>query len=474
MRSRHLLFAASAAVGLAGCKSLPMGSFQLLNTPAMQIAKTAPAIVVEPGEAITFASDGQIAGMAISGGGIRASAFTLGVFAGLQEIAGSGGNETALDRIDFASSNSGGSWALAAAMTNKRLDRTLVKANDLDQYLRRFEALNKSSTKHWAAAMQKMLTPNGTTVTMGDIRHTRPRAYFNSSMLPSQDPFVFTEQFVHDYRVTGFYARASKQVKDVAFSLDSVPLGFVAATSGSVPGFTHSYASTTLCPGAAGTPSFCAGTDGGWLRLVDGGLYDNTAYKTAWEVARSAVRGGGPARRTVLLIDSKNGWPMPTALWKDASKHKGLFKSGSELLFQGSFPMQEATYRRLAPQMFDAIGFTSVLLDFDAASGFTPAMETLVADLPHLQAMAADEIDCITETGEVIKARKRPKNKDIDAIDWLKRRGGDCFENNFARVGYHHKTTYEFDRAMFAATYQLGVFVARRRAAEIRAALDIK
>ena len=66
-----------------------------------------------------------------------------------------------------------------------------MKANDLDQYLERFEALNKSSTKHWAAAMQKML---GETVTMGDIRQVRPRAYFNASMLPSQDPFVFTDR----------------------------------------------------------------------------------------------------------------------------------------------------------------------------------------------------------------------------------------------------------------------------------------
>ena len=145
--------------------------------------------------------------------------------------------------------------------------------------------------------------------------------------------------------------------------------------------------------------------------MVDGGLYDNGAYKTAWEVARSAVKGGAPERRTILLIDSKNGWPLPTSRWKDASEHTGIFQAGVDLLFKGSFPLQEATYRRLAPQMFDAIGVRSVLLDFDAASEFTPAMKDLVADLPHFTAMAADKIDCVTDSGQVIKARKRPRRR---------------------------------------------------------------
>lgn len=460
MRRCPILLAASA-FSLCACKSLPIGSFELLNTEAMRVAKLTPDIVVEDAERAAFATDGLVAGMAISGGGMRASAFTLGVFAGLEEIG-------ALEKIDFASSNSGGSWALAAALTNRAQSGRLLRDDGLAGYLGRFVELNRSSTKHWARAMETMLGPK---VTMGQARQMRPRPFFNASLLPSQDPFVFVDDFSKKYDINGFYARSDRTVKQLSWSLDDVSLGFVAATSGSVPGFTHSYASTGLCSSGSPPPSFCKGGDGGWLRLVDGGLYDNGAYKTAWEAARSA-RSSLPIRHAVLLIDSKAGWPIPTAKRKDAGQHDGLIKAGGKLLFKGSFPNQEATYRRLAPKMFDSIGYAHVLLDFDAASGFRPEMADMVADLPDLLAMAADRIACLAHDGRLIKPRAR-RNPDDDPIMHLKARGGDCLANNLARVGYHHKTTYHFDCRYFAATYQLGVFVARRREVDVRRELGL-
>ena len=470
LRAATLMLAATALFGLTGCKSLPTGSFELLNTPAMKVAKLTPPITVSVEDRRAFIKDNDVVGMAISGGGMRASAFTLGVFAGLEEITKKDSEASALDRVDFASANSGGSWALAALLANLRADPAFSPRNDYQHYADTFKLLNKSSTRHWAEAMEDAIGPNAT---MGAVRFIRPRAFFNASILQSQDPFVFTKEFSEGYRVDAFYARGRTAPFGQGGSVNSLPLGYVAATSGSVPGFTHSFAHTALCSGPGELPSFC-GRQGNqsWLRLVDGGLYDNEAYKTAWEVAR-AVERDTAGRQVMFLVDSKGGWPIPTTGELEASQHDGLIKAGTLLMFKGSFPLQEATYRRLAPQMFDAIGYQTILLDFDAASGFHAGMEPLVEDLPQLQAMAADEIDCIDDNGQILKANARRRPPDVTPLEWLKQRGGDCLENNFARVGYHHQTTYFYDPRYFASTYQLGVLVARRKAADIRAQLGL-
>lgn len=471
MRTRSVIVAPLFVASLVACKSLPMGSFNLLNTPAMSVAKITPTINVPDADKLSFAADGKIAGMAISGGGMRASAFTLGIFAGLQEIKGSDGR-SALDIIDFASANSGGSWALAALLTDRRTRPGFAPKNEFESYADRFKQLNDSRTKHWARAMQDML---GSSVTMADVGIVRPLAFFNASLLPSQDPFVFTQDFADRYKIAGFYARGSDGSFGTGGSVASLPLGYVTATSGSVPGFTHSYAETNFCTSAEARPSFC-GTkmDGGWLRLVDGGLYDNAAYKTAWEVARASLGPASPAGRAMLLIDAKNGWPVPATSEDDARDHDGLLKAGGSLLFKGSFPNQESTYRRLAPQMFDAIGYRTVLLDFDAAAGFSEPSNVPLDGLEQLFDMAAYKIDCVTDEGIVVEAKSKPANSTATAIERLRDRGGDCLANNLARVGYRHKTTYYFDREFFAATYQLGVYVARRRANDIKAALGMQ
>jgi len=475
MRIPNLILATTALVSLTGCaglKSLPIGTtFELLNTPAMKVAKLTPPIIVDNKDRSDFIKDKDIVGMAISGGGMRASAFTLGVFAGLEEITPKDAEYSALDRIDFASSNSGGSWALAALLANLRANAAFSPKNDYRHYADTFQVLNESQTKHWAEAMQSAIGPQAT---LGAVRYIRPRAFFNASILQSQDPFVFTQDFADGYRIDHYYARGTPEPFGNGGDVLSLPLGYVAATSGSVPGFTHSYAHTQLCAGPGERPSFCGPQNNdSWLRLVDGGLYDNEAYKTAWEVARTVEQDAAAGRRVVLLIDSKPGWPKPTTSEQQAAENDGLLKTGIMLVPKGSFPLQESTYRRLAPKMFDAIGYKTILLDFDAASGFDESMTPLVQDLPQLQAMAADDIDCIDDNGTILKAKDHKRPAGVAPLDWLKQRGGDCLENNFARVGYHYKTTYFFDERFFASTYQLGVFVARRKAAEIRNELGI-
>ncbi|MDP9140453.1 MAG: patatin-like phospholipase family protein, partial [Pseudomonadota bacterium] len=55
------------------------------------------------------AAPGSVIGLAMSGGGIRSNAYHLGLLAGLQEE--KIGGHSALDRVDYLSSVSGGSWA---------------------------------------------------------------------------------------------------------------------------------------------------------------------------------------------------------------------------------------------------------------------------------------------------------------------------------------------------------------------------
>jgi len=64
----------------------------------------------------------KMIGLALSGGGMRANAFHLGILAGLEEFKISNyEGKSLLDRIDYISSVSGGSWALGAYLFNDDL-----------------------------------------------------------------------------------------------------------------------------------------------------------------------------------------------------------------------------------------------------------------------------------------------------------------------------------------------------------------
>ncbi|MBI9082214.1 MAG: patatin-like phospholipase family protein [Desulfobacterales bacterium] len=72
----------------------------------------------------------DLVGLALSGGGMRANAFHLGILSGLYETPIPGSNEknkNLLDRVDYISSVSGGTWALAAYLFNDdRCDGTTI------------------------------------------------------------------------------------------------------------------------------------------------------------------------------------------------------------------------------------------------------------------------------------------------------------------------------------------------------------
>ena len=63
MRAANLFLATPAILSLSGCaslKSLPFGnSFELLNSPAMKVAKVTPPIIVTDRDRSTFVSRGE-------------------------------------------------------------------------------------------------------------------------------------------------------------------------------------------------------------------------------------------------------------------------------------------------------------------------------------------------------------------------------------------------------------------------------
>lgn len=79
-----------------------------------------------------FKSSGQrpekLIGLALSGGGQRSAAFQLGLLSGLSKVPF--GQGTLLNRVDYISSVSGGSWANGAYWASKRSDEELFRCLD--------------------------------------------------------------------------------------------------------------------------------------------------------------------------------------------------------------------------------------------------------------------------------------------------------------------------------------------------------
>lgn len=70
----------------------------------------------------------NLIGLALSGGGQRSAAFQLGLLSGLSKVPF--GQGTLLNRIDYISSVSGGSWANGAYWASKRSDEELFHCLD--------------------------------------------------------------------------------------------------------------------------------------------------------------------------------------------------------------------------------------------------------------------------------------------------------------------------------------------------------
>ena len=475
-------FALAGAMLLAGCSpnlySLPFFTTTTIhNEPALRFLKDGgPATVGGAGPGLSVKdpfADGRVVALTASGGGMRATAFTLGILAELDETLPPGQGRSALEEVDMISSVSGGSWAIASMLTVRAGDRDGALAKAFPRIEKSYAALQHAKVKHWAEPFIPAVTGGLTYKDVYRAGATRPLpfVYFNASLYPSHSPFVFTPAYLDHYKVKTLGDPASSsRIQLRTRDLTGIPIGYAATASSAVPGYTSAFAETGLCQ-VEPRPSFCFGNkerrDN--LQILDGGLYDNIGYKTALEVALAEREriARGPA--TLIMIDSADGEDFQTMPAKDREGGHvlGIAKASS-------FPNQNATFDRLRGPSFAAAGFDArILLDFSSAAGFNRVRHgPLLQDLPELAYYAAHDVGCWADDRswhKGVRALKRPPSFGTpdDNLSRLEKMGEDCISMNFARVGYLYKTTFKYDEYRFRLNYQVGRLVVRMKRSTI-------
>lgn len=479
-----LLAALSTGCAELGIKSVPWAtSTGIHDREAVEFLRGAPAVDERLGAGLTakdMLEDGRLVGMSVSGGGARAAAFTLGVLTELQALKTADGSN-ALDRLDFISSNSGGSWGVAAYVADRSVS---TEANyDLrdrvqEPLIRNFVEMSTGRVSCWNKAMRKHLFGDRT---FADIYSSAqggklPRVFFNASVLPAHAPFVFTDAFIQHYDVENFGACRGDWVPRTN-GIAGLSFGYAAATSGTVPGFYYAYAKTGLCSddNPAHSASFCHGPtyrQRSYLRLADGGLYDNIGYKTAFEVMHSQEAHFPRLKRAIILVNSNTSMDMKTIVRSDA-RSDFFFTTASN----GVFAVQDATFERMYGPMFRSLGVTQpVLIDFYGAAGLRPDQARLLDDenprdaLKELAFFAAHNVSCYAGS-KVIRAERRKLPQLMpsvsESIQTLINKGGDCLSENFYRAGTLGKTTYRADRPLFTILWQLGRLSVRMKRDDI-------
>ena len=117
LRASAGMLAAWVAVWLAGC-----AAFEVHKEPVNQPLAGNVAATLAAGRNNTSGSDDLMVGLAFSGGGTRAAAFSFGVLSEIErtQLPGRAGAHSLLDRVNFVSGVSGGSVLTAYYGLKKR------------------------------------------------------------------------------------------------------------------------------------------------------------------------------------------------------------------------------------------------------------------------------------------------------------------------------------------------------------------
>jgi hypothetical protein len=253
--------------------------------------------------------------------------------------------------------------------------------------------------------------------------------YINAAIAPVQSPFVFEANMLKQYHVKGL--KFGKQFERVSRNdpVGSLPLAAAAFTSGAVPGWYHAVAVTDPCDTAGPNPDtelICGDKrhpDGAFLQLVDGGIYDNYGYRTAFEVF-DALPEAPNVQRVLIQIDNTTNLPDRTAGKDDTPGLIGM-------LMAISFLHQDEVFRRTFVSSAKAHGIDAIVLDLFAAASAEPVDPQEYEDLRDLHCKAhgltgAPFAECMKDPTRV-------------PAEW-KDSGLAAY-----RVGMLHKTGFEFD-----------------------------
>lgn len=480
-------YAAKCTVGLlalmtGGCaslgiKSVPWPTYTaVVDNLDVKFTRSNPKIdpALAPGlHTRDMVADGKLIGLAVSGGGARAASYTLGILAELQKLpAGSQGS--ALDQIDFISSNSGGSWAVATWLAKASVNGGAYNlADNKDDILRRFAELTEKRVNCLSAMLEKTAIGTGKfgDIYEADAAKKLPAVFFNAALLPAQASFVFTDGFLKHYQVESI-TTCKQSGKTAAYSLQDVPIAVAAASSGSVPGFYAAFAETRLCRKQSPWQgsSFCRGKVGheqvAYIRIADGGIYDNIGYKTGFEIMHSQKKDASVAHRGMIIVNSNTS--IDEKIVKKSDRTSNFLGS---MAANGLFAVQDSTFDRMRHPLFDAVGVSDIaLLDFFSVSGFGRSQDDIIMlkDLKFLAYYAARNVGCLKPDGQLDKGDQSdwPSDDKIpevsDSLNLLTIRQGDCYSENFYRAGNLNKTTYQFTWVLSNAMWELGQLTVRK------------
>jgi len=272
------------AVGLGGCATLDQTP---INTPATHVSFAPPEFL-----RVDDFPDLAI-GLAFSGGGTRAAAFSYGVLQGLNEIPvpGDHGRRTLLDAVDLVSGVSGGSVTAAYfglkqrdALTDFR-ERFLIQnaeagfstAINLTNILTLLEKGGANSSRSLAHWLDRALFEGAT---FRDFRKRRnhPNVWISASDIYNRVPFLFSQE--------AFAALCS--------DLDSLPIAQAVAASAAFP---VAFASVNV-------EAFSGRCDTPLPAWIEEAARDRSGSSVRHAVARGLMRYRDPAlMRYVKLAD---------------------------------------------------------------------------------------------------------------------------------------------------------------------------
>lgn len=343
------------ALSLSACANLN-------QTPVNRPVSTAPTSTAAEAPPRKFAL-----GLALSGGGTRAAAFSLGVLEGLRELRGADGRPV-LDRLEFISSVSGGSVAAAhyglygeatfstfreaflyrdaesSLRTSVINPVNLVRAlaggvNDRDDFPRWLD----DNVFH-GQPLSRLLDDDG------------PRVFLNATDFYNRVPFMFGELSM----AATCSDPSSIGIADAVAASAAVPIVFTPVVIQNYGGkcvsgalewaeaaLDRPDASPSLTSYAQALRRYATDPEMAFIKLLDGGLADNlglSGFTIAWQ-AGDPVRGPLDAREAVVLehlaVVVVNAGRGPAGNWNSRSTGP----SGVELALAVTDSVIDATSR---------------------------------------------------------------------------------------------------------------------------------
>ena len=331
--------AALCATLLGSCATISAIRNEPINIP---LAAADVATAGEEGRSIPSNGDDLLIGLAFSGGGTRAAAFSYGVLSEFErsEARPTKGNASLLDRIDYVSGVSGGAVTAAyfglkgrAALSDFR-ERFLLRDAEESlrtpfnpvSVLRAYEG-GVNDAQQFPLWLDENLF-HGATFRDLDTVH-RPRVLINAADVYNRTPFVFNETtFKAICSDLNSYPIASAVAASAAMPLVFSPIvltSFASRCRAALPGWvaatqTNSAAPPLLKEVASAITRYRDGSVS-YIKLLDGGLVDNYGL-SGFTIARlSAATPYGPLtaqqatklhRVLFLVVDAGRG---PSGDW---------------------------------------------------------------------------------------------------------------------------------------------------------------